>query len=241
VLNDAIVKTAALAADMKYGVDPASIVDIQELNRAQPGTYHMMKKDDVFPIAFTNIVDMQSVVTLVEKLEKQIETVFLLNSSIQRDAERVTAEEIKYMAQELETAFGGIYSRFATDWQLREATLLLKRIKISIGKDIYPQIITGLDSLSNAGEMSNMTLWIQDLAALQTVPPEIRNVIDPMQYAIYCAVRRGVEYKKILKSQQQMQQEQQQLQQQQAQEQQQEVAQQTAKAAGQQAMQPNQG
>ncbi|HXB13652.1 MAG TPA: portal protein [Bacteroidia bacterium] len=238
VLNDAIVKTCALAADMKFGVDPSSIVDIQELNRSQPGSYHMMKKDDVFPLEWTNQIDMSSVVTMVEKLEKQVETVFLLNSSIQRDAERVTAEEIKYMAQELETAFGGIYSRFATDWQLREATLLLKRIKVSIGKDIFPQIITGLDSLSNAGEMSNMNLWIQDLAALQSVPPQIGNVIDPMQYAIYCAVRRGVEYKKILKSQQQLQQEQQQAQQQQAQAQQQDVAAQTAAQAGKQAAQP---
>ena len=34
----------------------------------------------------------------------------LLNSSVQRNAERVTAEEVRYMAQELETALGGVYS-----------------------------------------------------------------------------------------------------------------------------------
>ena len=237
VCTDALVKQVALCSDIKFGVDPASVVNVDDLNKGQPGSYHMMKKEDVFPLSFINQMDIGAVTSFIDKLEKQISTAFLLNSAVQRDAERVTAEEIKYVAQELETAFGGIYSRFAEEWQLREATLLLKKVHIKLGKDVYPQIITGLDSLSNAGEMNNMELWLHDLSELSAVPPQLLQAIDPMQYAIFCAIRRGVEYKKILKSPQQMQQEQAQMQQQQAQQQQQEAAQQTAQEAGKQAVQ----
>ena len=237
VLTDALVKSVALCADIKFGVDPSSVANVEDLNNGQPGSYHVLKKDDVFPISTLNQIDMSSVVEMIDKLEKQISTAFLLNSAVQRDAERVTAEEIKYVAQELETAFGGIYSRFAEEWQLKEATLLLKKVNIKLGNDIHPQIITGLDSLSNAGEMNNMELWLHDLSALATVPEQVLAAIDPMQYAIYCAIRRGVEYKKVLKTPQQMQQEQAQQQQMQAQQQQQEAAAQTAQQAGKQAVQ----
>ncbi len=240
VLTDALVKSVALAADIKFGVDPSSVANVDDLNKGQPGSYHVLKKDDVFPISTLNQMDIGAVTSMIDKLEKQISTAFLLNSAVQRDAERVTAEEIKYVAQELETAFGGIYSRFAEEWQLKEATLLLKKIHIKLGKEIYPQIITGLDSLSNAGEMNSLELWMKDLSLPTQIAPPFQQAIDPMQYAIYCAIRRGVEYKKILKSPQQMQQEQEQAQQQQAQQQQQEAAQQTAQDAGKQAVQGQQ-
>ncbi len=237
ILTNAVIRSVAQAADLKIGVDPASVVDVTELNKAQPGSYHTCKKDDIFPLVTTNSVDLQQAFQMIERLEKQITTAFLLNSAVQRDAERVTAEEIKYVAQELETAYGGIYSRFAEEWQLKEATLLLKRIHVNLGKDIYPQIITGLDSLSNAGEMNNMELFLHDLSMLAGIPPEMLQAIDPMAYAVFCAVRRGVEYKKILKTPQQMQQDQQQAQQQQAQQAQSQAGASVADAAGKQAIQ----
>ena len=48
---------------------------------------------------------------------------FLLNTAIQRDAERVTAQEIRYMAQQLETAMGGIYSLLSQEFQLPLVTI----------------------------------------------------------------------------------------------------------------------
>lgn len=211
VLTHAEVQTVAVMADLKFGVDPASVVDIDELNKSESGSYHMMKRDDVFAIEVDKRLDLQTVSVLIDRLEKQLMAAFLLNSAVQRDAERVTAEEIRYVAQELETAYGGIYSRFAEEWQLRTAVLLLKQIKMEIGQDVFPQIITGLDSLSNAGEMNNMELFLRDLSLLNNIPEEFRAVIDPRAYAMYSAVRRGVEYQKILKSPEQIQAEQQQM------------------------------
>ena len=200
VLTNAQIKAVAIAAEIKFGVDPASVVDIPELNKSKSGTYHHMKRDDVFALQLDKQMDLQTVSVMITRLEKQLTTAFLLNSAVQRDAERVTAEEIRYVAQEIETAYGGIYSRFAEEWQLREAILLLNQINIPVKDTIFPVIITGLDALSNAGEMNNLEMFIRDLSLLQAVPEDIRTAIDLQKYAVFCAVRRGVDVKKLIKT-----------------------------------------
>lgn len=42
----------------------------------------------------------------------------LLNSAVQRNGERVTAEEIRYVAGELEDTLGGVYSLLSQELQL---------------------------------------------------------------------------------------------------------------------------
>ena len=53
-----------------------------------------------------------------QKIEERLAAAFLLNSSVQRDAERVTAEEVRFMAQELESTLGGVYSVLSQEFQL---------------------------------------------------------------------------------------------------------------------------
>lgn len=52
---------------------------------------------------------------------------FLLNSAVQRQGERVTAEEIRYVAGELEDTLGGVYSILAQELQLPLAKRLLNQ------------------------------------------------------------------------------------------------------------------
>ena len=54
--------------------------------------------------------DLRVVVDAIQRFEERMSFAFLLNAAVQRDAERVTAQEIRYMANELETALGGVYS-----------------------------------------------------------------------------------------------------------------------------------
>lgn len=207
VLNNALVDMVGIAADIKFLVDPASVLDVKLLNDSESGTYHTGKEGDITTPQLNKQFDMQFVMSAIERFQQQIGQAFLLNSSVVRDAERVTQEEIRFVAQELEVSHGGIYSRFAEEWQLRLAILLLRRLNFKIGKNktIYPQIITGLDSLSRAGDLDNLRMFISDLQTLEAVPEEIRAVIDPLRFAAYIGVRRGVDYEKFTKTQAQMQ------------------------------------
>lgn len=207
VLNNALVDAVGIAADIKFLVDPGSVIDVKELNDSESGTYHSGKKDDISTFELKKVFDIQLVEAAVDRFQKQIGEAFLLNSAVTRDAERVTAEEIRQNAQELEMAHSGIYSRFAEEWQYRTAVLMLKRVKINIGKGktVFPQIITGLDSLSRAGDMDNLRVMMSDLAMLKEVPDVFIAEIDPNRYIQYCALRRGVDFDKFLKSNEQKQ------------------------------------
>ena len=202
VLAQSEVDVVAIAADIKFLVDPGSTIDVEELNNSESGTYHSGKEGDITCNQLNKAVDMAMVESMVQRLEQQIGAAFLLQSAVTRDAERVTAEEIRHNANELDIAHGGVYSRFSEEWQYRTAVLMLKRIKIDLGnnKTIDPVIITGLDSLSRAGDLDNLRLLVGDLALLEAVPEEIRAAIDPSKFIAYCGVRRGVDYEKFLKS-----------------------------------------
>jgi len=207
ILNNALTTAVGIAADIKFLVDPTSMVDVAALNSAESGTYHSGKKDDVTAIQLDKQMDLAMVESAVERLTRSIAQAFLLNSAMTRDAERVTAEEIRYVVQELELSHGGIYSRFADEWQAPTARLMLKRVNVNIGNGmtIYPQIITGLDSLSRAGDLDNLRQMMQDASMLNNLPEGILAAIDNTRFLQFIGVRRAVDYDKFLKTADQMQ------------------------------------
>lgn len=210
VLSEALIAIVGTAADIKWLVKPTSVLDVGVLNGSASGSYHSGEEGDVTAVQLNKSTDIQLVEQAVARLEQQLGQAFLLNSSATRQAERVTAEEIRFVAQELETSHGGIYSHLAMEWQLRTAIIILKdvNVKVTDSSTILPQIITGLDSLSRAGDLDNWRMFVSDLSLLNSVPEEVRAAIDPVRLAAYLGVRRGIEYAGFTKSTQQMLQEQ---------------------------------
>lgn len=222
VLTNAFVDAVGVAADIKWLVRPTSLLDVARLNNSKSGSYHSGEEGDIVAVQVNKQNDLQLVQAMVTMWQTQIGKAFMLMQSVQRNAERVTAEEIRYMVNDLEVSNGGIYSRLSTEWQLRTAKISLKRIDINIGEGqkIFPQIITGLDSLSRAGDLDNLRLFIQDLAMLNGVPESLLKGINPARFMAFIGVRRGVDYDKFLMTPaelQQVQQQEMQLQQQQQQ------------------------
>jgi hypothetical protein len=62
--------------------------------------------DDVAVLQAQKQYDLQVVERSIAKLEERLSYAFLLNTAIQRDAERVTAQEIRYMAQAIRNCYG---------------------------------------------------------------------------------------------------------------------------------------
>jgi hypothetical protein len=185
--------------------------------------------------------DANFIVTMIERYEKQIAQAFLLNSTLTRNAERVTAEEIRLQANELEMSVGGIYSRLALQWQKPIAYITLDHIKFTgLSQGIKPQIITGMDSLSRQGELENVVQWLNSLSLLNNVPEDMRGVIDPLKFAAYMATNLQVEHNKFLFTQEQLQQRQQQQQALLAQQEQMKAAGAVAQEAGKVAVQGSQ-
>ena len=201
VLTGSLLNIVAVMGDIKFLVNPASHVDIEGLNKGAPGSYHAGKKDDVSVVETNKLQDAQFIYSMIERYEKQISQAFLLMAAMQRNAERVTAEEIRRDAQELETAVGGIYSRLAATWQTPTAYVVLDQSGFDgLDDGIVPRVVTGMDSLSRAGEMDNLRMFFLDLQMLNTVPEPVLAGIDVPGLMKTIGTNRQVDYKQFTKT-----------------------------------------
>lgn len=238
VFTQVLLNLGGIMGDVKILVNPSSLLDVEELNRSPSGSYHSGKEGDLSYPQMNKVNDAQFIQALIDRYTQQISQAFMLNSSMVRDAERVTAEEIRMIAQELENSHGGVYSRLSHQWQQPLAYILLDRIGFDGSQwGVEPRIITGMDNLSRAGEMDNLKLWISDLAALEGIPEDIRRVINPLKFAEYSGLNRQVPWEKLCFTDQELQQQQQAAMQAQQQAMQQQAAANVQQAAGEAAVQ----
>lgn len=198
-LSEAMVVGAAIAADLKFLVDPAGSTDVKQLNSAKSGSYVPGRKEDIHALQVDKASDWNVVLQVIQSYEKRIGLAFLLGSAVTRDAERVTAEEIRYQAQELETSLGGVYSRLAEELQLPLANLLLYDIDIGDKGKIDAVVLTGLESLSRNSELENIMLFLGDLNQISTLADEVLKRIKIPSIMAYIGSARGVDYERFMK------------------------------------------
>ena len=205
-LTFSIVTNAAIAADIKFLVDPTGNTDYVALNNAKSGDYIPGKKEDIEAFSLSEKqADWNFVSTLITQYEKRIGLAFLLGSAVTRDAERVTAEEIRFQAQELETGLGGQYSRLAEEFQLPMSHILLKDIDFSIsGDDIVPIIVTGLESLSRNSEVEKVLLFLQDMSLIANLPETVQEFVKVPELAAIFGAARSVDYQLFMFTQEEV-------------------------------------
>jgi hypothetical protein len=137
----------------------------------------------------------------MEHLEQRLARGFLLLSALTRDAERVTAEEIRLTAQELETAYGGVYSNLALTLQLPVSRWLLRRIDADIkGMDIELSVITGLDALSRQADLESLVRALDILGRITQLPPALQARLKFDALAKHVGVGTGVDLAPFLKT-----------------------------------------
>ena len=111
------------------------------------------------------------------------------------------------MAQELETALGGVYSILSQEFQLPLVRLLLARLEQSgkmpkMPKDsIKPQIVTGLEALGRGQDLNKLA---QFLTYLQPLGPQvIAENLNVEDYLDRLAASLGIDTGGLVKSQEQ--------------------------------------
>lgn len=188
----------AIMADIKRFVNPSSVVDIEELESSEPGSWHPAAEGDIWTPDMGKAFDLQAVNARVKELEQELGAAFMLSTATTRQAERVTAEEIKMQITELETSHGGIYSKLADEWQTPLAYIILNMEGVSPEHDITPFIITGVDALSRSAESEAVYLVFQDLGVTQQLGTWGR-WLDEDKYLSTCCTNRGVQKDKFFK------------------------------------------
>ena len=118
VLSRALVEGAAAAARVLYLVKPAGSTSPRVIAEGENGGVYSGNAEDVTILHLEKAADLATAQRVLQEITTRLEFAFLLNTAVQRNGERVTAEEVRYMAQELESALGGIYTILNDEFQL---------------------------------------------------------------------------------------------------------------------------
>jgi hypothetical protein len=220
-LTQAIVEGSAASAKVLFLVRPNGTTKAKNLAQSPNGAIVAGDANDVSTLQVQKAGDFRVAMDTARTITERLSFAFLLNSSVQRNAERVTAEEVRYMAQELETALGGVYSILSQEFQMPLVKLILGRLE-SQGKmpkmpkdTVKPTIVTGMEALGRGQDLNKLATFLQYLQPLgaEVIAQEM-NIDD---YIDRLGASLGIDTNGLIKSPEQKAQEQQEMQQQQQQ------------------------
>lgn len=215
-LSKSQVQGAILASEFRWLVNPAGQTAVDDFQNTPNGGAMPGTEGDIILIESGKSKDLQITLNMIAEYVNRIGRGFLLGSMLVRQAERVTAEEIRMTANELETALGGGYSRLAVDFQGPMARWLLKQLRVKLDDKFDVTVITGMDALSRTSDLDDAKMWLADMAAAAQLPEQMQMRIKWDKLSALFAIPRRVDVVGIWKSDEEMQAEQQQALEQQA-------------------------
>jgi hypothetical protein len=200
-LTAAIVQGSAAAAKVLFLVKPNSSTKIKVLAQAPTGSIVSGNEEDVTVLHLDKAADFAVAQQLMVTFENRLSQCFMITT--QRDAERVTAEEIRTMAQQLEENLGGVYSILSMELQLPYIRVVMSELQ-KAGKlpalpkgAARPTIVTGLEGLGRGQDANKLVLYLKTLN--ETMTPQVASrFVNYGELANRLAVSFGIETKGLI-------------------------------------------
>lgn len=182
--TESLINGMAAASTFFMSVSPTGVTELTDLASAQNGEWVAARQEDVFVLspAATINPQIQQTQNSVEMMRREIGEAFLMNRGSIRNAERVTATEVRMIGQELEQVLGGAFSSIARDLLVpmikRTIYLMVEEGEIDerLSEDFFDNegrltldIITGLQALSRDTELQKL---MQMGEMIRNLPPE---------------------------------------------------------------------
>lgn len=216
-----ITEGAASIAQTKWLVKPGGVTNKKAFAEAANGAVLTGDAEDVTTVKAEKSGDLAVAVQQIERLETRLSKVFLLYSSIQRQGERVTAEEIVTLRRDLETALGSVYSNLVISLQspyARSKMAALQRTgrvtKLPKGT-VKMTILTGDAGLGRQAAAQALDEFLGTAGKVLGDPKILAPYIDVANYLSRGAANRSIDQDGLLKDAGQVKEEQQEAMQQQ--------------------------
>jgi hypothetical protein len=217
-LTQAIVEGSAAAAKVLFLINPNGTTRAKALAETPNGGITQGNAADVSVLQLQKFNDFRIAQETMNSIKDRLGHAFLLTSGVVRNAERVTAEEIRMLSQELETAIGGLYSLLSTELQMPMINRLMKVMnkakrlpKLPEGV-VNPVIITGVEALGRGNDLQKLDLFLA--GAAQVVGPQaIAEYVSVGEYFKRRATSLGIKTTGLVKSEEEIQAMRQQMQQ----------------------------
>jgi hypothetical protein len=210
----AIVSFSAIAAKVIFLVHPNATTSIDDLMTAMTGDFVTGALKDIEALQLDKYADFKVSQQVLQDLILRLSHAFLLQSGTVRDAERVTAEEIRQQAQELEDVLGGVYTVMSQELQLpivRRVIALMERSgdldKLPKNIGVEPTIVTGFDALDRGHELNRIKQFLADCS--QTLGPGFVAYLKLSDLIKKFAIAYNVDIEDFIKTEDEVQQEQQ--------------------------------
>lgn len=177
-LTMAMIDGAAMASRNITMIKPNAAGGVnlrRKLTKARNGDYVIGNPEDVQMLNYTNGQGLQITQAEIASLRQELSVAFLYSQGATRQAERVTATEIRRDASDLEAALGGVYSMLSHDMMARRVRRLI--IQMQANQElppwppgtIEPTILTGLEALAREAQVQNVVAAGQLVASM---PPD---------------------------------------------------------------------
>ena len=219
-LSRAILEGSSASAKMLFLVSPSGTTRASAIAKASNGAIIEGSAQDVTVLQANKFGDFRVALESMNRIGQRLQYAFLLNSSVQRQAERVTATEVQLVANELQDALGGVYGILTTEFQLpylntKLAMLRKQKLLPELPKDIVKvKIIVGMEALGRASDRLKLLQFLSDLAG--TLGSDVLAKHINLENAIKkFGIANQIDIVGLIKTPEELQQEQQQAQQQQ--------------------------
>jgi len=215
-LSQAVTEGALVSAQVKHLVKPSGITNAKQLAEAANGAYLPGNPDDVTTVQVQKGNDLNVAMAALQRIEARLSQAFMLADM--RDAERVTAEEVRLQALSLETSLGSIYAILTVEFQSPYIARKLELFTRGGGMTqlpkglVKPMVSVGLAAVGRGNDLEKTARFMQILQ--QSIGPEgLARYVVPTELIRRLASSMGISPLGLVKTDQQLQQEDQQQQQ----------------------------
>ena len=206
-LSQALVEGAAAASKVIFLVSPSSTTKPATIAKAGNGAIVQGRAEDVQVVQVGKTADFSTAAQMAQTNERRLLEAFLVMNV--RNAERVTAEEVRLTQLELEQQLGGIFSLLTASFLIPYLDRTLLGLQRSnelpkLPKDVVrPAIVAGVNALGRGQDREALTMFVQTIA--QTLGPEsLMKFINPLEAIKRLAAAQGIDVLNLVKTEQQL-------------------------------------
>lgn len=204
-LSETLVEGSGAAARVIFLVKPNGVTSLKVVAKARNGDVRPGDANDVTVMKADKAADLSVAREQANDIAQRLAYAFLLNTAVQRNAERVTAEEIRYMAQELDDALGGVHTLLSAEFQLPVVSVFEGRMEKNrkvppLPKGaVKPQITTGIEAIGRGIDLRNLRAFTMDI--VQTLGPELAfDYLSGTEYIKRAAASYGIDTNGLIKT-----------------------------------------
>ena len=211
----ALIEAMAAASRFYVGINPAGMADIDDIVDTPNGGFIGAKPDDIFVVSPSQTMNpnIQALQTAVATMRNEVSKQFLINGGSIRDAERVTAAEVRMVGQELEQVLGGAFSAIARELIspiIRRAFFLMVESgeidpkladTLNEGGLLNAEVVTGLQAFSRDADLANL---MQMGSMVQSLPQPAQERFNWEAYANTLVSSLGFDPRAWVKSDEQL-------------------------------------